>query len=404
MGRKPKVPKEPITYPGVREKDGRFTYRYSVPIPGIKGRKQKETPSFQSAKEAFEAGIMIKAELKQGTYVDEQNISFSDWCDKWLEMYKATGKPKDPTVDNRKACLVAARKYFENKLLKDITKEQYQGYLNDLKKRGRKRSTIEAAHAPMKMLFEKAVELGVVKTVVTNGAEIPTFRKTIHEIESGEELPKYLEKEELALLLKTAKETNEPQLYRILFVLAYTGLRIGELSALKVTDIDEVNRQISITKTLNKNGGISKVKLGTPKSTSSIRKVDVSDRVIKILHEQAAWRKEYQLSVGANYYQKEKFVFINAYRHPGKPMTVGRVGVYMRGVLKLAKLPSSLTPHSLRHTYTSLMAEAGVELPAIQRLLGHRNDKITELVYLHVTKTKKREAVEKLDKLMDGLF
>ncbi|WP_336497574.1 tyrosine-type recombinase/integrase [Psychrobacillus sp. FJAT-51614] len=63
-----------------------------------------------------------------------------------------------------------------------------------------------------------------------------------------EEVPKYLEKEELALFLKTAKERGLELDYLIFLILSYTGIRVGELVALKWKDIDFVNQTISITK------------------------------------------------------------------------------------------------------------------------------------------------------------
>ncbi|WP_407668070.1 tyrosine-type recombinase/integrase [Paenibacillus tyrfis] len=80
------------------------------------------------------------------------------------------------------------------------------------------------------------------------------------------------------------------------------------------------------------------------------------------------------MSVADRFFTKEEFVFVNSREIPGYPETILRVELYMKKILQNAKLPSSLTPHSLRHTYTNLMAEAGVELSAIQRLLGHIND------------------------------
>ncbi|MDP5276348.1 tyrosine-type recombinase/integrase [Chengkuizengella axinellae] len=56
----------------------------------------------------------------------------------------------------------------------------------------------------------------------------------------------------------------------------------------------------------------------------------------------------------------------------------------------MAELNSNLTPHSLRHTHTSLLAEAGVELQEIMDRLGHKDDNTTKHVYLHVTKPKKK--------------
>lgn len=99
MARKPK---EPLKYPGVREKDGRFTYRYSIPGTSKTGRKQKETPSFPTAKQAYEAGIRIKAELLNGVYFEEKNILFDDFATEWLTMYAAPGKVKNSTVDIRR--------------------------------------------------------------------------------------------------------------------------------------------------------------------------------------------------------------------------------------------------------------------------------------------------------------
>lgn len=408
MGRKPKEEKK---YPGVRIDNGRYTYRYSVPKPGG-GRKQKETPSYPTAKEAFEAGILIKAEIANGTFVDEDNILFTVWCDKWLEMYAAPGKVKERTVDIRRESLKPARKFFEGIKLKDITKAQYQDLLNDMKKRktagqmkhAYSQQTIKMLHTAMGMVFRKAVKMGIVKTDVTLDAELPSFQKSVAEIENEDQLPKFLEKEELALLLKTAKTLNDPQGYHALFILAYTGMRIGELCALKTSDIDEINRKISITKTLNDKKGIKRFTLNTPKTKSSIRKIDVSETVIKILNQQANWKKTLRISVGAEYYSKEDFVFVNEDQMPGKPARLQRFNNFMTKALKAANLPDTLTPHSLRHTYTSLMAEAGVELSSLQRLLGHKNDIITEQVYRHVTKAKKREAVEKLDNLMNGLL
>ena len=75
----------------------------------------------------------------------------------------------------------------------------------------------------------------------------------------------------------------------------------------------------------------------------------------------------------------------------------------MKRLLKLANLNQILTPHSLRHTHTSLLAEAGVGLAEIMDRLGHKDDATTKAVYLHVTKTMKKEASDKFSELMKSL-
>jgi integrase len=75
----------------------------------------------------------------------------------------------------------------------------------------------------------------------------------------------------------------------------------------------------------------------------------------------------------------------------------------MARLLKLAGLNESLTPHSLRHSHCSILAEMGVPLQDIMDRLGHKNDDTTKNVYLHVTKTKKKEASHKFGELMKSL-
>src|SRR4051794_7663050 len=75
----------------------------------------------------------------------------------------------------------------------------------------------------------------------------------------------------------------------------------------------------------------------------------------------------------------------------------------MARLLKLAGLNLDLTPHSLRHTHTSLLAEAKVGLEEIMDRLGHCDDETTKNVYLHVTKEMKKEASHKFAQLMRNL-
>jgi integrase len=99
---------------------------------------------------------------------------------------------------------------------------------------------------------------------------------------------------------------------------------------------------------------------------------------------------------------KEDFVFC-ADKFPGYPIYIKLVEIHMTRLLKIAGLNKELTPHSLRHTHVSLLAEAGVGLEEIMERLGHSDDKVTRTVYLHVTKDMKKEAAHKFATLMDNL-
>jgi integrase len=102
-------------------------------------------------------------------------------------------------------------------------------------------------------------------------------------------------------------------------------------------------------------------------------------------------------------YHNEDFIFAKMERQYGYPIVIKTVQNRMARLLRIAGLNSELTPHSLRHTHTSLLAEAGVSLEQIMDRLGHSDDQITKSVYLHVTQEMKKEASHKFAQLMRSL-
>ena len=387
----------------VRERNGKYHYRYSIKDSETGARIQKETIGYATPKEAEREGIKILAAIINGTYIEEKKIKFANFAKQWLELYKATGV-KINTIYLRESVMKSAIKKFGGLYITEITTAQYQVELNKMKENGLSKSTISNFHTVMKMIFQKALELEVVTKDITQYAKVPSFTQTVEEIENLEDLPEYLEKEQLAKLLRTAINHGSPQGFRAIFVLAYTGMRMGELCALKTSDIDELNRRITVTKTLYVRGSLKNYVLNTPKNKSSIRKIDVSKKVIQVIKEQIAWRNQFKMEYRKWFDDKSEFIFVDEGSCSGLPMRPKNLRDYMAEVVTLAELPESITPHSLRHTYTSLMAESGVGLPEIQSMLGHKNDSTTKNIYLHITESKKRAAVEKLDALMDGLF
>lgn len=402
MARKPKIPKEEVKYPKVRERGGLYRYRYSVTNPETGKRKQKETPGFKTALEAFQEGLRIEDQLKEKTYVDEKNITFLQYAEDWIKSYKAHGNVKISTVFLREHNLKKASKYFGSFKLRDITKRQYQAMLNDLKEKNKSFNTINLVHITSKMLFQSAVEQEIIKVSPAASAKMPSFVQTVDQLESGTSLPRFLEKSELIKFLETVKLHGTQQEYTLFFLLAYTGIRIGELCALKWKDIDRTERFISITKTLYVREGVENFILNTPKTRSSIREVDISNKVLAALDAHSAWQKELIMSRRDKYYTNGNFIFVNDMYKPGYPMIHEVPQRRMKEFLKLAKLPTSLTPHSLRHTHASLLAEAGEDLEVIQKRLGHKNDQITREIYLHVTKKRKQEAPLRFERFMES--
>jgi len=381
------------------------TWYYTVDIgkdPLTGERKQKTKGGFRTKKEAQLAAQAIEQESAFGTYIEEKDITFEEFAKQWIELYRNSGKVKISTVRVRQHELNNLLPYFAKLKMNAITKKKYQDAINDLKKKFSD-NTLEGINSTGKMIFKKAVQLDVIKTDPTTYAYVPKTQKTVEELEKEEEAVKYLEKEELALLLKTAREKGLYQDYIIFLLLSYTGMRAGELCALKWKDVDFEEHTISITKTYyNPTNNATKFQLLTPKTDTSKRVIEVDEDVITELEKHKRAQKELMMKYRLNYYDGD-FVITKTNKYPGYPEIIKVIENRMNRLLKLANLNTELTPHSLRHTHTSLLAEAGVQLHEIMERLGHKDDTVTREVYLHVTKTKKKEASQKFAQLMRSL-
>lgn len=227
----------------------KWAFTVDIGIDPITGkRKQKLKSGFNTKQEAKKAAASLIHELNEGTYLEETDRIFSDFAMEWLPIYSDSIDVKPGTIRVRIHEIGRLLPYFAPLKLKDITRKMYQDALNDLKDQGLSDSTREGINRTGRMIFRKALELELIKRDPTEFAYVKKDKKTIEQLEE-EEVPKYLEKEELALFLKTAKDYGLEHDSLIFLILAYTGIRVGELVALKWKDIDFINHTISITKT-----------------------------------------------------------------------------------------------------------------------------------------------------------
>jgi integrase len=155
---------------------------------------------------------------------------------------------------------------------------------------------------------------------------------------------------------------------------------------------------VQIIETANTN----KYDLLPPKTNRSKRVIEVDAVVIAELEAHQAFQNIAKMKHRDTYHNKD-FIFAITDNNYGYPIYVKKIENRMARLLKLAELNQELTPHSLRHTHTSLLAEAKVGLEEIMERLGHADDEITRRVYLHVTKTMKKEASHKFSELMKSL-
>ena len=219
--------------------------------------------------------------------------------------------------------------------------------------------------------------------------DISVKKKPFTHTEIAKKQNKFLDAVELKSVLSQLTKLA-PRVALLIEFMSLTGLRIGELLALRYCDYDEKKATININGTLQyfyKNG--SDIKRGTPKNIYSVRDVTLDARCVKILNSIITDNKRQSLWFKG--YEEQGYIF-TAKR--GNPYDMQ----YINKLLKQVHIEGKhLTTHIFRHTHISILAELGIPLKAIMQRVGHNDPATTLSIYTHVTQHMKNDIVDKLN-------
>ena len=165
----------------------------------------------------------------------------------------------------------------------------------------------------------------------------------------------------------------------------YTGLRIGELCALRWKNIDLEKREIRVKETLQRiydeKTGKTIIIIDTPKSKKSVRNIPISDKLYAVL---APLKKKYK--------DDDFFLTGNSKRYI-EPRSYQNA---FKDILKKSKIKTTYTFHILRHTFATNCIEVGMDIKSLSEILGHATVEITLNRYVHSSYKTKKKFLEKL--------
>ena len=197
----------------------------------------------------------------------------------------------------------------------------------------------------------------------------------------------FFTEEEIKILLDSIKGHKFENL---ITVALGSGLRQGELLALKWKNVDLENKKINVQETIktvyvfdNDGNKTRKTITSKPKTTNSIREVDIPDNIITIFNKMD---------------HDSEYVFHN---EDGSPISSKTIFGNWKRILKDSDLEYRKF-HSLRHTYASMLLLNGVDLKTVQDLMGHSDITITQ-IYLHILPKTRAEAANKINYLFNNL-
>lgn len=338
------------------------TWQYRIKHKG----EEISKGGFRTKAEAKVAADKVEYELNIGIQVNKGDQLFIDYYKQWIKTYKLGVF----SIDTDRYYENAARlveKSFPNKKLKEITKDDYQQFLNEYAANDGDelaKETVRKTHNKVGASLKDAHANGYI-------AHNPTYNVTIRGADGVKDSEKYLhegESKELVKELLNGIQLNYVTRYMLILQLA-TGCRISEIMALQFKDIDFKANRIDI----NKSWDYKYEHDFKSTKNKETRNISVDKKTMAII-------KEFYD------YQRSKKVLDSKQRlfeRNGKIPSPVAINKALSKACARAGI-QRVTSHAMRHTHASLLLLNDVNLAYISKRLGHRDITTTSEVYSHV--------------------
>ena len=397
-----------------------------------KGRQIRKTFSAKTEKEVLAKKKEYLYKQMRGELPKTNKVILGEWMLCWLKDYKKQNI-RQTTYENYETLI--KRHIVENPIgkiqIQKLTTDQIQKFMGDRAERG-----------GLTTVTEEVEEEGIKKTIKKQ-AECPLSASTVklihHLIQAAlgqaeknniihknvaknceryrgvKKEIKPLSKEDLAALIEAVKGHR---LYPALMLELYTGMRRGELLALRWENIDLEQGKLKIVESLVRVRGGSQFQ--KPKTSSSVRELFLHPKAVEILKEHQAKQEKEKRSFedSNNKENRDKDNGKNKVKDKKEPdekyIDDGLVFCLKNGKkidprnfqrvfdrwLKKADLPKETRFHDLRHTFITHMLAGGVDIKTLQSITGHADTRTLLDVYAHPVQEAQKEALKKLDAVL----
>lgn len=363
-----------------QRKDGTYMYRYT----DVRGKRvcvYARTLEDLRVKEQT-----IQKELNDGIDYAAGEIIVLDLLKRYIAT--KTGVRYNTKVGYQFVLNLVSKESFGCLKIRDIKPSDAKQWFIKLYQDGRRYSTITSVRGVLRPAFEMAVEDDIIRRnpfsfQITD--VVPNDSKTRQAI-SGEV------KERFLTFIRESRHYS--QYYDEIIILLGTGMRVSELYGLTRADLDFEARRIKVERQLTRTRHCEYY-VEKPKTASGERYIPMTDEVYRAFQNAVQRRKQPKVELLIDGHTG--FLFLDK---DGKP----KVAMHLEHVMKRIvdryndahedKLPS-ITPHVLRHTFCTEMANSGIDLKSLQYLMGHSDAGATLNVYTHASYEAAENAMRK---------
>lgn len=398
-----------------QRKNGRFEYRYIDPLT-----HKRKSISAGSKAEAKQIKDEIRANMTYGIYTTKNNITL----DEMYYLWKNTKRGIKPNTFRNYTYMYeryVLNGFGKNKL-QTLIRTDIKAFYNSLyDSKVMKVNTMDCIHNVIHQVLELAVDNNYIRYNPASNALKELKREEsqkARECEKSINLLMLNPSQERLFFEYLEKHEEYSRWNRILKFLAKTGLRIGEMSALQISDIDNEKNFIDINKTLvsysvpAKHHKMGKLmyEIHSPKTKASKRTIPLTEEIKRLVEEELDYHREFEINCktsvkGANGKIYEDFLFLNCYGNFYKDSAVNKalqriIEKYNEEKIARGKhheqLPK-ISVHKLRHMFNSNLKNYGIMVEERMSIMGHSSATVNMDVYTHVSEEAKTRAMLTLE-------
>lgn len=368
------------------KENGKVEYRFSYKDElGISQRKSFTAASEHECMEKFYAWQETQDKIQGGIDI---NASIADILKaRYLMDYEMNYMSEAGYGRNLESLKIIERSAIGTVPVNQLEKRHIEGFLKTIT--GYSNSVIEKVYQQMRLAFDIAHDKGIITKNIMQSRDMRRPKS-----DKPDKKVRGLTMEEQRILIDAlnAKKThNGRNDYHLqIFIEMYSGMRMGEINALRVKDIDINNNVIHVHSTVSRGVDSKPFVKDTTKTYAGLRDVPISKKL-----------KPYLIEAVRRYQPNPEGLLF--YDHmAGSVITTSQVNSFFQRVCENAGLPK-LGQHALRHTFATRCIESGIPAVVLKTWLGHKDIHVTLDTYTDIFKAMDNGALEKFDAYINAM-
>lgn len=351
------------------------SYRVTVDYPAdpLTGKRRRSTETFRTKKEADAREREWLTDIERGTAIDGTKMIVTELFALWLEVIRGTN-PKERTVlEYERTINTHIVPILGTTPVQKVTPATIDAFNTTLRNKGCSDAMVHRCHKRLRQAFDYALKRRIIAVNPMLAIDPPTVRSRAAVVLTIPQIGRFLQ--------YGANDAYSP----LWLVLIQTGMRRGEVLAVRWQDIDLDKRQLRVRQCIEEING--KVHLTTPKTAAALRTITLFPESVAALRAHRD-RQAFRRQAAGDAWRDCDLAFAS---ETGGPLTPSNVLRNLYAITKKAneeaeseddRLPR-FHIHDLRHTHATHLLMDRWDVARVARRLGHANPAITLKLYAH---------------------